>query len=61
MRIGTSFYEKEYSKWNDSPCISDSEVRSDYWEIEKDEKGDMYMFANTGENEVNLSVYKRIM
>ena len=26
-----------------------------------DEKGDMYMFANTGENEVNLSVYKRIM
>lgn len=29
-------------------------------EIFIDEKGDMYMFANTGTNEVNLSVYKRV-
>lgn len=31
MRIGTSFYEEEYKKWKDSPCISDSIVRSAYW------------------------------
>lgn len=39
MRIGTSFYEEEYKKWNDSPCISDSVVRSEYWELVKDEEG----------------------
>lgn len=39
MRIGTSFYEEEYKKWNDSPCISDSVVRSEYWELLKDEEG----------------------
>lgn len=33
MRIGTDFYKEEYKKWDDSPCISDSEVRSDFWEI----------------------------
>lgn len=33
MRIGTDFYKEEYRKWDDSPCISDSEVRSDFWEI----------------------------
>ena len=31
MRIGTDFFEKEYKKWADSPCIADSIVRSDYW------------------------------
>lgn len=33
MRIGTDFYKEEYKKWADSPCISDSEVRSDFWEL----------------------------
>ena len=31
MRIGTDFFEEEYKKWADSPCIADSIVRSDYW------------------------------
>ena len=39
MRIGTSFYEEEFKKWKDSPCISDSVVRSDYWELMKDSDG----------------------
>lgn len=39
MRIGTSFYEEEYKKWKDSPCISDSVVRSEYWELVIDEEG----------------------
>lgn len=39
MRIGTSFFEKEYSKWPETPCISNSEVRIDYWEIVKDDNG----------------------
>lgn len=54
MRIGTSFYEKEYSKWNDSPCISDSEVRSDYWEIEKDEEG-MYLTSSSETFDATIS------
>ena len=54
MRIGTSFYEKEYSKWNDSPCISDSEVRSDYWEIEKDEKG-IYLTSSSETFDATIS------
>ena len=33
MRIGTDFYKEEYKKWADSPCISESEVRNDYWEL----------------------------
>ena len=33
MRIGTDFYKEEYKKWEDSPCISESEVRNDYWEL----------------------------
>lgn len=33
MRIGTDFYKEEYKKWDDSPCISESEVRNDYWEL----------------------------
>jgi hypothetical protein len=39
MRIGTDFFKEEYKKWADSPCISDSIVRSDYWELVKDEHG----------------------
>ena len=39
MRIGTSFYKEEYKKWEESPCISDSVVRSDYWELLVDEEG----------------------
>ena len=39
MRIGTSFYEEEFKKWKDSPCISNSIVRSEYWELEKDSEG----------------------
>ena len=54
MRIGTSFYEKEYSKWSDSPCISDSEVRSDYWEIEKDEKG-IYLTSSSETFDATIS------
>lgn len=39
MRIGTDFFKEEYKKWADSPCIYDSIVRSDYWELVKDEHG----------------------
>lgn len=39
LRIGTDFFKEEYEKWKDSPCISDSIVRSDYWEVVKDEYG----------------------
>ncbi len=39
MRIGTDFFEKEYKKWADSPCIADSIVRSDYWEAVLDGNG----------------------
>ena len=39
MRIGTDFYEEEYNKWPDSPCISNSEIRDDYWEIMLDDQG----------------------
>lgn len=39
IRIGTDFYVKEYTKWKDSPCIADSVVRTDYWELMTDEKG----------------------
>ena len=41
MRIGMNFYKEEYKKWNDSPCISDSVVREDYWEILKDSDGNI--------------------
>lgn len=40
MRIGTSFYEEEYKKWKDSPCISDSIVRSAYWKPKVDDNGE---------------------
>lgn len=39
MRIGTSFYEEEYKKWKDSPCIANSIVRSTYWELVTDGDG----------------------
>lgn len=39
MRIGAKFFNEEYKKWADSPCINDSVIRSDYWEVVTDEKG----------------------
>ena len=41
MRIGTNFFEEEYKKWSDSPCCSDSIVRSEYWEAVSDEAGNI--------------------
>ena len=41
MCIGTDFYKKEYSKWADSPCNSNSIVRSEYWELVTDAKGNI--------------------
>lgn len=41
QRIGTSFFKQEYKKWKESLCISDSVVRSEYWEVVKDEKGNL--------------------
>lgn len=46
MRIGTDFFEEEYKKWPDSPCIADSTVRSDYWEAVKDEDGNLETDTN---------------
>ena len=43
MRIGTNFFKEEYKKWADSPCISDSIVRDDYWELIVDDKGNPQM------------------
>ena len=39
MRIGTEFFKEEYKKWKDSPCIADSIVNSNYWEVVYDEEG----------------------
>lgn len=39
LRIGSTFYILEYEKWKDSPCLSDSVVNEEYWELLKDEKG----------------------
>lgn len=39
MRIGTSFYKKEYEKWKDSPCLSDSIVNEEYWKLLYDSDG----------------------
>lgn len=39
MRIGTDFFKEEYKMWNNSPCIADSLIRSEYWETVLDEKG----------------------
>lgn len=43
MRIGTNFFKEEYKKWADSPCISDSIVRDDYWKPIVDDKGNPQM------------------
>ena len=39
LRIGSTFYILEYEKWKDSPCLSDSVVNEEYWELLKDAKG----------------------
>lgn len=39
MRIGTDFFKEEYKKWNNSPCIADSVIRSEYWKAVLDESG----------------------
>ena len=41
MRIGTTFYKEEYKKWYFCPCISNSTVRSQYWELVKDSSGNL--------------------
>lgn len=41
MLIGTDFYKEEFKKWADSPCIADSEVRNDYWEVMVDEQNNI--------------------
>ncbi len=41
MRIGTTFYKEEYKKWYFCPCISNSTVRSQYWELVKDGSGNL--------------------
>ena len=41
LRIGTDFFKEEYRKWNDSPCIADSIVRSEYWNVVKDTNGNI--------------------
>ena len=37
--IGTDFFKEEFKKWSNSPCIADSVVRSEYWEIVLDGNG----------------------
>lgn len=39
MRIGTSFYKKEYEKWKDSSCLSDSVINEEYWKLLYDSDG----------------------
>ena len=39
MSIGTDFFKEEFKKWSNSPCIADSVVRSEYWEIILDGNG----------------------
>lgn len=39
MNIGTDFFKEEFKKWSNSPCIADSVVRSEYWEIILDVNG----------------------
>ena len=54
MRIGTDFFKEEYKKWNNSPCISDSEVRSDYWEILLDDNGNPQTDSSETFNATNV-------
>ena len=46
MRIGTDFFKEEYKKWDDSPCISDSVIRTDYWEPVLDSEGNPQAITN---------------
>lgn len=46
MRIGTEYIKEEYNKWSDSPCISNSIVRTDYWNI---------VLNTQGEPDMNIS------
>lgn len=39
-RIGTDYYKEEYKKWADSPCISNSVVREEYWKLLLEENGE---------------------
>ena len=39
IRIGTNFFKQEYKIWADSPCIADSVIRSEYWDVLTDEFG----------------------
>ena len=39
-RIGTDFYKEEYKKWADSPCIGNSVVREEYWQLLLEENGE---------------------
>lgn len=39
MRVGTTFYDEEYKKWSDSPCYSNSIIRSEYWDLQVDSNG----------------------
>lgn len=38
-RIGPSFYQLEFEKWKDSPCINASEVNTEYWDLVLAENG----------------------
>ena len=55
LRIGTDFYKKEYSKWTDSPCNSDSVINAEYWELVKDEEGNPE--TDTSESFVANNIY----
>lgn len=39
-RIGADYYKEEYKKWADSPCISNSVVREEYWQLLLEENGE---------------------
>lgn len=39
-RIGTDYYKEEYKKWADSPCISNSVVREEYWQLLLEDNGE---------------------
>ena len=41
LRIGTDYYKEEYNKWNDSPCISNSIINTDYWSAVSDTEGNL--------------------
>lgn len=45
LRIGTDFYEQEYERWPDAPCIKGMVVNEEYWEPVLDENG--YVITGT--------------